>query len=161
MFTMSQPTCGQSVNRVVWSIKKKKCWTRDSHEHHSSTSNPNMAAIGSLVFCESCGNLLDSANGDDSVVLTCDVCGAKCKGMLKKIHILIQHIYKSSETRWKNSTEVDRGLLWSKSNEWKCHADKNRPSFPRLSPCSTDSPQDDLHLPSHCPDLVRPAIGSL
>lgn len=43
-----------------------------------------MAAIGSLVFCQSCGNLLDSANGDDSVVLTCDVCGAKCKGMLKK-----------------------------------------------------------------------------
>ncbi|KAE9969335.1 hypothetical protein BLS_005416 [Venturia inaequalis] len=38
-----------------------------------------MAAIGSLVFCQSCGNLLDSANGDDSVVLTCDVCGAKCK----------------------------------------------------------------------------------
>ncbi|QDS73357.1 hypothetical protein FKW77_007030 [Venturia effusa] len=38
-----------------------------------------MAAIGSLVFCEHCGNLLDSANGDSSVVLTCDVCGAKCK----------------------------------------------------------------------------------
>jgi hypothetical protein len=44
-----------------------------------------MAAIGSLVFCTGCGNLLDSANGDENVVLTCDVCGARCKGMVFKI----------------------------------------------------------------------------
>jgi len=44
-----------------------------------------MAAIGSLVFCTDCGNLLDSANGDDTVVLICDVCGAKCKDTSSKV----------------------------------------------------------------------------
>ncbi|KAF2423554.1 hypothetical protein EJ08DRAFT_652681 [Tothia fuscella] len=38
-----------------------------------------MSAIGSLVFCNDCGNLLDSAGGDSNAILSCEVCGAKCK----------------------------------------------------------------------------------
>jgi DNA-directed RNA polymerase I subunit RPA12 len=38
-----------------------------------------MAAIGSLVFCTDCGNLLDETEGKN-VLLHCDVCGAFCRG---------------------------------------------------------------------------------
>lgn len=40
-----------------------------------------MAAIGSLVFCTDCGNLLDSFSGDAKAMLSCDVCGALNKGL--------------------------------------------------------------------------------
>ena len=46
------------------------------HQQHHS----RMAAIGSLVFCTDCGNLLDGSAGKQKVVLTCTVCGANCKG---------------------------------------------------------------------------------
>ena len=42
-----------------------------------------MAAIGSLVFCADCGNLLDGSSGDKEAVLTCEVCGAENKGVYK------------------------------------------------------------------------------
>ena len=35
-----------------------------------------MAAIGSLVFCTDCGNLLDETEGKDNTLLKCDICGA-------------------------------------------------------------------------------------
>ncbi|KAL1311784.1 hypothetical protein AAFC00_001868 [Neodothiora populina] len=38
-----------------------------------------MSAIGSLVFCTDCGNLLDSSSGQQQTTLVCEVCGAKCK----------------------------------------------------------------------------------
>lgn len=38
-----------------------------------------MAAIGSLVFCTDCGNLLET-NTSRKTYLTCDVCGAQNKG---------------------------------------------------------------------------------
>ena len=40
-----------------------------------------MSAIGSLVFCNDCGNLLDGSAGKQNVILTCAACGAQCKGM--------------------------------------------------------------------------------
>jgi DNA-directed RNA polymerase I subunit RPA12 len=40
-----------------------------------------MAAIGSLVFCTDCGNLLPSTKGSDRNVLSCECCGAENKGM--------------------------------------------------------------------------------
>ncbi len=40
-----------------------------------------MAAIGSLVFCTDCGNLLDGSSGDKEAILTCEVCGAENKGV--------------------------------------------------------------------------------
>ena len=38
-----------------------------------------MAAIGSLVFCTDCGNLLDESTGDAKAILICDVCGTHNK----------------------------------------------------------------------------------
>lgn len=38
-----------------------------------------MAAIGSLVFCTDCGNLLET-NTSRKTYLTCEVCGAQNKG---------------------------------------------------------------------------------
>lgn len=40
----------------------------------------NMAAIGSLVFCTDCGNLLEGSSGDKKAILTCAVCGTENKG---------------------------------------------------------------------------------
>ena len=40
-----------------------------------------MAAIGSLVFCTDCGNLLDGSSGDDKAILICDVCGTGNRGI--------------------------------------------------------------------------------
>ncbi|KAJ9148890.1 hypothetical protein NKR23_g4547 [Pleurostoma richardsiae] len=36
-----------------------------------------MAAIGSLVFCTDCGNLLPASKGTDKNILLCDCCGAE------------------------------------------------------------------------------------
>lgn len=40
-----------------------------------------MSAIGSLVFCTSCGNLLPASKGDEKNILTCEACGAQNKGL--------------------------------------------------------------------------------
>ncbi len=40
----------------------------------------DMAAIGSLVFCTGCGELLEGSSGDKKVVLTCAVCRTRNKG---------------------------------------------------------------------------------
>ena len=42
-----------------------------------------MAAIGSLVFCTDCGNLLESNTGRKAYI-QCDVCGTENKGKLTK-----------------------------------------------------------------------------
>ena len=44
-----------------------------------------MAAVGSLLFCTACGNLLDGLTGDLRAILICNVCGTSnsgqsCKG---------------------------------------------------------------------------------
>lgn len=39
-----------------------------------------MSAIGSLVFCTDCGNLLDGSSGDEKAILTCEVCGTENTG---------------------------------------------------------------------------------
>lgn len=43
-----------------------------------------MSAIGSLIFCNDCGNLLDGSAGKKNVTLTCAICGATCKGALSQ-----------------------------------------------------------------------------
>lgn len=47
-----------------------------------------MAAIGSLVFCTDCGNLLDGSSGDKEAILTCEVCGTENKGVHKDCEII-------------------------------------------------------------------------
>ena len=39
-----------------------------------------MAAIGSLVFCTACGNLLDGSSGNAKAILVCEVCGTENTG---------------------------------------------------------------------------------
>ena len=46
-----------------------------------------MTAIGSLVFCRDCGNLLDGFSGDEKVVLTCDVCWTENKGIYQLVKL--------------------------------------------------------------------------
>ena len=44
-----------------------------------------MAAIGSLVFCTDCGNLLDGSSGDENAFLKCDVCGNENRGRVPAV----------------------------------------------------------------------------
>lgn len=39
-----------------------------------------MSAIGSLIFCTDCGNLLRESTGSPDAILECGACGAKNKG---------------------------------------------------------------------------------
>lgn len=45
-----------------------------------NTTQVKMSAVGSLVFCTDCGNLLDASTGNKNNVLTCDCCGAENQG---------------------------------------------------------------------------------
>lgn len=42
--------------------------------------NHKMAAIGSLIFCTDCGNLLPASMGSEKNILHCDCCGAENRG---------------------------------------------------------------------------------
>ena len=48
-----------------------------------------MSAIGSLVFCTDCGNLLDGSSGDEKAILTCEVCGTENTGLSRLPSLLI------------------------------------------------------------------------
>ncbi|TVY73191.1 DNA-directed RNA polymerase I subunit [Lachnellula suecica] len=43
-----------------------------------------MSAIGSLVFCTDCGNLLESSTGNQNTILVCDCCSAENKDTASK-----------------------------------------------------------------------------
>jgi len=43
-----------------------------------------MSAIGSLVFCTDCGNLLESSTGNEKTILICECCGAENRGKILK-----------------------------------------------------------------------------
>ncbi|RDL30828.1 DNA-directed RNA polymerase subunit [Venustampulla echinocandica] len=43
-----------------------------------------MSAVGSLVFCTECGNLLDISTGNTKNILICDCCGAENKDNASK-----------------------------------------------------------------------------
>lgn len=46
-----------------------------------------MSAVGSLVFCTDCGDLLDASTGNANTILVCHCCGAQNKGR-RKLSIL-------------------------------------------------------------------------
>ncbi|KAB5540503.1 hypothetical protein GE09DRAFT_1216228 [Coniochaeta sp. 2T2.1] len=43
-----------------------------------------MAAIGSLIFCTDCGNLLPASKGSEKNILHCECCGAENKDTASK-----------------------------------------------------------------------------
>ncbi|KAL5358412.1 hypothetical protein BJX96DRAFT_173415 [Aspergillus floccosus] len=43
-----------------------------------------MSAIGSLIFCNDCGNLLDESSGDPTKIIVCSICGARNKDSIPK-----------------------------------------------------------------------------
>ena len=47
---------------------------------YTSATDHKMSAIGSLVFCTDCGNLLPATKGTQKNVLECECCGAENKG---------------------------------------------------------------------------------
>jgi hypothetical protein len=65
-----------------------------------------MSAIGSLVFCTDCGDLLDSSTGDASAILTCNACGAKNKGT----SVLRPRVFKSPIQSTARDSTPDRLL---------------------------------------------------
>jgi DNA-directed RNA polymerase subunit M/transcription elongation factor TFIIS len=63
------------------------------------TSIVIMAAIGSLVFCTDCGNLLEN-NTSRKTYLNCEVCGAQNKGMhgIKSYKLVSDRIVNTMKT---------------------------------------------------------------
>jgi hypothetical protein len=50
--------------------------------HTSQDINSNkMSAIGSLVFCTDCGNLLEPSKGTKDSILKCECCGTENEGL--------------------------------------------------------------------------------
>lgn len=45
------------------------------------TCDTTMAAIGSLIFCTDCGNLLPASKGSEKNILHCECCGAENRGV--------------------------------------------------------------------------------
>jgi hypothetical protein len=75
-----------SLREVKTNLDEQIASKRHSHSHltqsffHVLGLYPaRMAAIGSLVFCTDCGNLLET-NTSRKTYLTCEVCGAQNKG---------------------------------------------------------------------------------
>lgn len=60
-------------------------------ENNPPRKTPVMAAIGSLVFCVDCGNLLEP-NTSRKAYIACDLCGTQNKG-------LIAHVFELDSTR--------------------------------------------------------------
>lgn len=58
----------------------KPIYSQTTQITRDQTHIAKMAAIGSLVFCTDCGNLLET-NTSRKTFLTCEVCGAQNKGM--------------------------------------------------------------------------------
>ncbi|KAH8809016.1 transcription factor S-II-domain-containing protein [Xylogone sp. PMI_703] len=44
-----------------------------------------MSAIGSLVFCTDCGNLLETSTGNANTILICECCGAENRDTASKV----------------------------------------------------------------------------
>lgn len=101
-FTVCAPRSLSPARQFL--VMAEKLFTNYTRTSTTQT-NIKMAAIGSLVFCTGCGNLLDSANGDENVTLTCDVCGARCKGMV--FFILSSSFYTRARNLWKAMAQVD------------------------------------------------------
>jgi hypothetical protein len=74
--------------RLLQHAKKLKPRLKKTTEITTS----KMSAIGSLVFCTDCGNLLDSSSGNQNTILVCDCCGAENKGTFA----LISAMFKTS-----------------------------------------------------------------
>jgi DNA-directed RNA polymerase I subunit RPA12 len=78
-----------------------------------------MSAIGSLIFCNDCGNLLDSSAGKKNVILTCAICGASCKDTSSKTVVTRSKPTafpstlrtKRSEVQTVNDDELERAVL--------------------------------------------------
>ncbi|KAI4704068.1 hypothetical protein J4E81_001132 [Alternaria sp. BMP 2799] len=71
-----------------------------------------MSAIGSLVFCTDCGNLLDGSPGKQNVILTCAACGAQCKDTSSKTVVTV-----SKPTAFPSSLRAKRSEVQTISEE--------------------------------------------
>ena len=70
---------GEAARRHKQTSQAKSIFTNQKLAR-DQTHTANMAAIGSLVFCTDCGNLLET-NTSRKTFLTCEVCGAQNKGV--------------------------------------------------------------------------------
>lgn len=57
------------------------CTSRLRHRLCAGKPTREMAAIGSMVFCTDCGNLLPATKGTEQNVLSCECCSAENKGL--------------------------------------------------------------------------------
>ena len=65
---------------ILFGLRKKLQKTTEKQKSPFT----QMAAIGSLVFCTACGNLLDGSSGDKKATLTCEICGIENQGIIHR-----------------------------------------------------------------------------
>ncbi|EGD88742.2 hypothetical protein H112_03661 [Trichophyton rubrum D6] len=88
-----------------------------------------MSAIGSLIFCVDCGNLLSESTGDANTILTCDICGTQ-----NRDHASRTIVSESKPSAFPSS-------LRSKSSAVRTLAEQRK--------------QDDAVIQETCPDCGR------
>lgn len=110
-----------------------------------------MSAIGTLVFCTDCGNLLPASMGTEKNTLTCDCCGADNKGRLIAAGVLFVNAVQDSKLTKSIQTLAPRRLLHRPSLPTSLpNSDRNSSPTFRLStgPTSTPRPRSRRHAPS-------------
>ena len=75
-----------------------------------------MSAIGSLVFCTDCGNLLNGSSGDEKAILTCEVCCRENNGTSRQLG---SRIHDNTNL---GSTSSHRYLIDYSDHEIKAHS---------------------------------------
>ncbi|KAK0372447.1 transcription factor S-II [Colletotrichum limetticola] len=110
-----------------------------------------MSAIGTLVFCTDCGNLLPASMGTEKNTLTCDCCGADNKGRLIAAGVLGCNSLQDSKLTRSTQILAPRRLLHRPSLPISLpNSDRSFSLTFRLStePTSTPRPRSGRHAPS-------------
>jgi len=79
IFNIEIPTirsCALGFSTVEQSLKEALYFLKENLRDRAH----EMSAIGSLIFCTDCGNLLQESRGDVNTIIVCDVCGARNRG---------------------------------------------------------------------------------
>ena len=111
------------------------------------TDDSDMTAIGSLVFCTDCGDLLDGSTGDKKAILICNVCGARNEGTAATWCVEIGSPSQHANSKTLTSNSQNPYQLLSQLNQ-------NLPLFPQHY---DQSAQLCKHWPSQ---ILKPQLPS-
>ena len=116
------------------------------------TTLVSMAAIGSLVFCTDCGNLLDGNTGDPKNFIICDVCGASCQGII--LQHLVCRLHRFSLRKLASDTSSNVVVTTSKPSAFPSALRAKRSEVQTV----TEDLQRDAVIKETCPKCGREEV---